>query len=302
MQCSNNLKQLSLGCLTHESATGRFPTNGWGWLWLGDPDRGTGIGQPGGWIFNILPYIELQSLHDLQSGKSGAARLTAAAQTIQTPLSVLNCPSRRQNLLYPQIAISGLPGGNTFAGLSDAVSALPRSDYAANCGDRYSQHDEVPGDSFGSWGPSSLSDAESSTGSASFAAVAKIATGVVYAGSLVRMADVSDGTTNTYLIGEKYLNPDNYATGTDSGDNETIFSGDNGDFARWTDPNRAGGAPRQDTPGYPTYYLFGSAHSSGFNMAFCDGSVRSISYNIDVSTHRWLGNRKDGNVVDGNSY
>ena len=33
-------------------------------------------------------------------------------------------------------------------------------------------------------------------------------------------------------------------------------------------------------------------------MAFCDGSVRSISYAIDMTTHGYLGNRKDGHVID----
>ncbi len=74
-QCRNNLKQLALGCLNHEQAIGRFPTNGWGCRWTGDPDRGTDWRQPGGWIYNILPYIEQQPLHDLGAGKGrGTAR------------------------------------------------------------------------------------------------------------------------------------------------------------------------------------------------------------------------------------
>ena len=64
-QCRNNLKQLALGCLQHESATGRFPTDGWGDGWTGDADLGTDRRQPGGWIFNVLPYVEQQAVHDL---------------------------------------------------------------------------------------------------------------------------------------------------------------------------------------------------------------------------------------------
>ena len=36
-------------------------------------------------------------------------------------------------------------------------------------------------------------------------------------------------------------------------------------------------------------------------MLFCDGSVRSVSYDIDQNTHFWLGNRKDGEVFDKNN-
>ena len=46
-------------------------------------------------------------------------------------------------------------------------------------------------------------------------------------------------------------------------------------------------------------YNFGSAHLAGFNMALCDGSVRTISYSIDLMTHIHLANRKDGNRIDG---
>ena len=67
-QCKNNLKQLALGCLNHDSATGRFPCGGWGFSWTGDADRGNDWRQPGGWIYNILPYIEQQPLHDMGAG------------------------------------------------------------------------------------------------------------------------------------------------------------------------------------------------------------------------------------------
>ena len=57
-QCSNNLKQLTLAAFNHHHAARQFPTGGWGWWWVGDPDRGFSNRQPGGWIFNLMPFTE----------------------------------------------------------------------------------------------------------------------------------------------------------------------------------------------------------------------------------------------------
>ena len=48
--------------------------------------------------------------------------------------------------------------------------------------------------------------------------------------------------------------------------------------------------------------IFGSAHTNGIHMAFCDGSVQMIHYTIDPKAHRCLGNRQDGMVIDGNAF
>ena len=63
-QCSNNLKQLGIGASLHVDKTGYFPSGGWGNDWGGDPTRGFGKKQPGGWIYNLFPFIEQQALHE----------------------------------------------------------------------------------------------------------------------------------------------------------------------------------------------------------------------------------------------
>ena len=54
----NNLEQLGFAAIAHFGTQKFFPTSGWGWSWVGDADRGYGINQPGGWAYNILPFIE----------------------------------------------------------------------------------------------------------------------------------------------------------------------------------------------------------------------------------------------------
>jgi hypothetical protein len=54
----------------------------------------------------------------------------------------------------------------------------------------------------------------------------------------------------------------------------------------------------QDTPGLVDMGRFGSAHSGICQFVFCDGSIHAISTSIDAETHRRLGNRKDGMVLD----
>ena len=47
---------------------------------------------------------------------------------------------------------------------------------------------------------------------------------------------------------------------------------------------------------------FGSSHSGGFNMAFCDGSVHAIVYEINATVHAMLSDRQDGNTLDTSLY
>ncbi len=295
-QCSNNLKQLGLAALTFESSAGYLPPNGWGCWWIGDPAYGHDWKQPGGWIYNELPFLEQQALHDLPAGKTGSARDQAFATMNSTPLASVNCPTRRPLMLFPVSSPAYLSARNMNA------AALPpqvnRTDYASNGGDVY--NDAGATGIFGGWGPNDYPSGVSAAGRQGWTTLAKNASGVIFAASEIPLALVTDGASNTYLIGEKYLTTDNYYNGLDAADNEDAVMGDNGDIVRWGGPSVT--PPQPDTPGSLPWFGFGSAHSTGFGVAMCDGSVRTISFSIDLTTHGHLANRCDGQAIDPTKY
>ncbi len=142
---------------------------------------------------------------------------------------------------------------------------------------------------------------------------AALANGVIFALSMIRAGDVTDGLTSTYLLGEKNLNPDSYYNGGDGADAGFALGGFNYDICRFAEdysnchdsngtpctPWDDQSGPYPDRPGDATHqFNFGSAHAVGFNMALCDGSVRMVGYTIDQMTHSHLCNRRDGQVID----
>lgn len=272
-QCQNQIRQQALACHSHSDVHKHFPTGGWGWLWVGDPDRGFGNDQPGGWVYNILPFIEQNDLHDLGRGKAMAAKFDDARKVVKTPISVFNCPSRR--------AATGFPTPYNFNNASaTANDAVAKSDYAINCGDYpRNEIDGGPGYSDPLPNPPATPGEE---------------TGISYRCSSVRMAQVTDGLANTFLIGEKYLSALLWQRGTDAADNESMYVGYDNDLFRSTHANF--GRPRQDSTTL-ILYTFGSAHRAAFNASMCDGSVRSISYEIDMPLYGLLGNRNDGKAA-----
>ena len=304
-QCRNNLKQFSLGMLSFEQLNHHFPSGGWGWDWVGDPDRGAGLDQPGGWIYSILPHLEQLSLYQLGSDGDRdnwtAAQKAGSAARLQTPFPMLNCPTRRRAVAYPYVSY-GVPLG------SNPVTQAARNDYAACVGDQY----EGQIDTAGGNEPPDLPTAALWTRNHTWPQLAaKInsppydaatpATGIIYFHAVVTLAMITDGTSTTYMLGEKYLDPDYYFSGQDGGDNETPYNGYNVDLYRTTYVEREiPSTPMQDRRGC-NWHSFGS-HANGFGMSFCDGSVQWISYSIDPETHRRLGTRAEGLRVDGKKF
>jgi prepilin-type N-terminal cleavage/methylation domain-containing protein len=298
VQCRNNLRQIGGAATQHTSAHGHLPTGGWGWGWIGDPDRGFNHRQPGGWVFPVLPFLEQEPLYSLQAGRTASTtptRAAAGAQLVSTPLAVFNCPSRRPAQNYPHWRAS--QGYFTASG----TPAVAKSDYAANGGDRNFYPSAA-----GLWqshcgnmdcGPASLpSDAELE----SFVQTTNLnaavqPTGVVFVMSAITPASVLDGLSMTLLAGEKALNPDFYATGQSAGDNETMYVGVNAETVRAAN---SGTPALQDRRGVDAVNAFGSAHAGQFATVRCDGSVHVLSYDIDATTYGRLANRRDGQAID----
>ena len=122
---------------------------------------------------------------------------------------------------------------------------------------------------------------------------------------MLKMTDIKDGSSKTYLVGEKGLNSDAYYNGNDPGDDQTLTTGDDLDANRWTAVSGPSGTlqpPLPDTPGAANWYGFGGPHAVGVNMAFCDGSVNTVRFSIDPRVHCYLGSRNDGVNLDGKQY
>jgi len=283
MTCQNQLKQIGLAFSLHHDAHNHFPTGGWGWSWIGDPDRGFKERQPGGWTYNILPFVEQPDLHALGSGANPSAKKAALATLFSTPLALFNCPSRRASIVYPKVV-------HPFN--TDRVNTCAKGDYAVCVGATVSAG-AYPYSCAVFGGPSN----ESAGDDPSFpwhTDLDTLLTGISYERSLIRASDVQDGMSNTIMVGEKYMNPDQYSTGLQPSDNGGLYTGFSNDHSR-----SAGAALMQDQPGYDAVgeCRFGSAHPSSSNFVFCDGSVHAVPYDIEMDVYHRLGNRHDGETI-----
>jgi prepilin-type N-terminal cleavage/methylation domain-containing protein len=328
LQCRNNIKQLALAALNHESAHGFLPTGGWGYVmpdspdnldknrtWSGHPDRGYDKCQPGGWVYNVLPFIGQEALHDLGISGGNLSIQDANAIRLATPLSGLNCPSRRPASVYMN------RGRWAFAFTAGTLSSLSRSDYAMNAGNylRSFVRPAVDTQQVDCRQVKFLDQAYVDSRIVKLLGQAYVEgqtvssrdllfqTGVCHQRSQVKLSDITDGAGNTFLLGEKFLSVSHYIDGVTLGDAKTMYGSDSLELLRVTGyQGSIGSLPRQDDNSSAgvssTMQWFGSAHAHAFNISFCDGAVRPISYSIDGETYRCLGNRCDGKTLDGNRF
>lgn len=279
-QCKNNLRQIIQAANSHLNAQTFYPSGGWGYGWSSDPDRNYGMTQPGSWLYSILPYIEEQTLHDLGKGLPDTQRKAMGTQRVETPVAAFKCPTRNRPEQIPYT----IPSRYEFRNVSPRPSVFAHSDYAGCGGDVY-------GISTGPGNEINTTLKKTNPAFASKFGTGFDSTGVMSVASEWKASHVRDGLSKTYFAGERYLYFSDFVSGSPSDDSGWTTGYDH-DTIRWTDT-----APNFDSDAIAVGIAnpnFGSSHLATFNMALCDGAVLSIPYDIDLSIHKQLGNRKDG--------
>jgi prepilin-type N-terminal cleavage/methylation domain-containing protein len=263
-QCINNLKQLALGVHGYHDVTKLFPHNG-SRTFTNANQSCCGAGAPRwSWIARILPYIDQGALHQ-QLNVSDTTNLTIVP-LLSTTLAVLTCPSditpsprqggaipaNLENQLIGNTSYKGVSGGNWGNGEARWLWGTPNGPFS---------------------GP---------LGTADHAGILN-GNGIFFRADYLRkltMTKISDGTSNTLMIGEVVGFYDNHTS--------------------WPYNNNAcgtcGPAPNaKNTAGnyyassdWPNVYAFRSMHSGGLHFALADGTVRWISDNIAIFTYRSL--------------
>ncbi len=283
-KCMNSLRQFGLAFQNHHDLLGIFPDGGENWSPIAYPrsfQQGSSTTQQGspatapnqnwGWGYQILPYIEQSNVWTNPSDLAVRG----------TVLPIYYCSSRRKPIV---IHISG--------------TALGMIDYAGNAGTEAFQPPvqtqivngigvDIPG---------------AARGNGTDGVVVRRPGTFPNRGQSVRLAIVTDGTSNTLLIGEKRLRPE-FLQRNQLHDDQGFTSGWDRDEVCWCII-----PPDSDRRGEDGFYQFGSAHPSGFNAVFCDGSVRIIRYNIQsnntptatlpLGVWQRLCKREDGLAVD----
>ncbi len=300
-QCSNNLKQIGLALHNYHDANKTFP-----FAWMVDLSAGLGPGMNAQcWGTRILPYLEQSALYDQYDSRYPAlnefAAIPAVAQNltvIKTPLTAYVCPSTPGGL--DRVYDADLESG----GFPVTYSAAP-SDYTAITGVRKAFSTLAYAGWTGSGGREGVlqyngSDLENPAQKSSDSG---------------RIGDVTDGTSNTAMIGERVGGDEIYVQGgkrattaqypaltylqlTNGGGWGDILNGEHwyqGSLHDGTDPTGDGGPCAVNCTNIRSSGFY-SFHPGGAQFALADGSVRFVSETVAAFAFASLTTRARGEV------
>ena len=267
MQCKSHLKQIGLTCHTYAEAKGVLPG------YAGESKPGNVYFETGAevaegftgnnWIVQALPYMEDAALAEIfiQAFLDSDFRDEDLVRTaVATPIPMLYCPSRRRSAAYPLTGQWQQLYGDFGA----------RTDYAMNGGAGRKNGRELFVQEDGVW----------------------------ILGKHVALKKITDGLSNTFLVGEKGMDPDKYITGRSFGDHAPIIGSKTLEAAVNTYVRYAAEVASQDRPGNClSCHDFGSAHTGSWHVAMGDGSVRTLSYAMNLDTFRALATIHGGEVL-----
>lgn len=324
-QCVNNLKQIGLGFMNHESTYSHLPTgpydqdpnavnsSGTSTPPVYDETPGSSYGataccnaaHPNGWnhFFKILPFIEQQSVYNLANFASPPvhsgrpANFNGEDDVARVGIASFYCPTRR--------AVTGY--GST---------PMYRNDYAGCAGFMQGQAYECTSNptAFVPPAPNGLSPIGDERANVNQGNTGGRKGAIAWSarGAKRRLADFADGTSNSIMVAEKSLPMDRH--GSDGGDNERWNnSGWDEDCIRYhfvpvSDQQAPSFNGQCSTPPNPTTggtlwrRMFGGPHPGGINAVFGDGSVKFIKYSVDPSTFRRLCVIDDNEPISADSY
>ncbi|PHR96479.1 MAG: prepilin-type cleavage/methylation domain-containing protein [Blastopirellula sp.] len=271
IQCTNHLKQIGLAWQNHHDTYKFFPTGGYHWSYHITYDRDSpaiGKQQGAGWAYQILPFMEQQNVYE---GSGGADNLAKSIIAMETPIAGYYCPSRRPAIAHPENNDWYRCNTQKLTLSDKRRHEFAQTDYAASNSDRDGVLSRPTNSGCNGSTPTQPKDNHKQWE--------------------ITMSAITDGTSNTLMVGEKRLATQNLGK-YQGDDNEGYTSGWDHDVLRSTrrqplpDPRTGNGANR-----------FGSSHPGGFNALLVDGSVRFIPYTIELTMFDRLGKRSDGQVL-----
>jgi len=210
-----------------------------------------------------------------------------AANAVTNAISVNVCPSG-STVPIPQVATTA---NATHAGTCGECGKSLEEDVSLNIRGQLQLATLVAGDA---WRKESIGGRFSKAADPRLV-LPDLQDGIIFRMSRLQAASVFDGLSNVYMLGEKYVAANKYkAEGSDAdvGDDGPLVAGYSNNTIR-----SGFERPTHDTAGESHPTAFGSAHASGWNAAFGDGSVRTLSYTIDATLHQRLSARADGAIA-----